>query len=99
VPNGSGNDPVSRTELKLELAELVLRLQESFVSRSHFTRVEEELQQQRLRALSREAIREMIVESLRESDARGWTTRERFIGMVLFLITAASFVLNVASVN
>jgi hypothetical protein len=74
-------------------------LQESFVSRTHFTRVEEELQQQRLRALSREAIREMIVESLRESDARGWTTRERFIGLVLFLITAASFFLNVASAN
>lgn len=45
-------------------------------------------------ALTIDNVKEIIAQALQDSAARGWTNRERLMGIVLFLVTLASFVLN-----
>lgn len=47
------------------------------------------------KALTVDNVKETIALVLRESEARGWTNRERFMGFILFGVTLASFVLNI----
>lgn len=46
-------------------------------------------------ALTVQDVNEVIAESLKSNDARGWSTKERGIQVVLFLITVATFLVTV----
>ena len=78
------------------------------VSTPHFQRLEGEIREFRhetsdaldeikTAALSPEGVKAMIASALDDASARGWTSRERWMAVALFLITLASFTINLYS--
>lgn len=49
--------------------------------------------------LTQDGVERMIAEAFKGAETRGWTSRERSMGVVLFAITLVSFLLNIASLG
>jgi hypothetical protein len=98
---------VSRDALRAELAELELRLIEKLASKSEVemlkSRVEklEELASplKEKKILTVNEVEEAISAALQSKEARGWTTRERYIGVLLFMVTIATFAIQLRGLN
>ena len=90
---------ITRDTLRAELSALELRVLERFATREDVTRLRDEVAQIRREALTAANVKDLISEVMRESETRGWSTRERMMGVVLFLVTIASFLLNLLSVQ
>lgn len=82
------DDVITREGLRAELLTLELRLIERLASADRVAALE-------VRILSPEAVRAIIAKALQDSQARGWTGRERAMGVVLFLMTVCTFALNI----
>jgi hypothetical protein len=86
-----GEKPITRDGLRAELSALELRLRDLFAPATRVDAVE-------ARLLTKEKVAEMIGEALRVSEARGWTSRERLMGVGVFLIALATLLLSAYTV-
>lgn len=62
---------------------------------TEYSRLKIELDLVKQKALAPKDIDTAVANALQNKEARGWTNRERWIGVVLFLITVSTFVLQV----
>jgi hypothetical protein len=62
---------------------------------NRFERVETRMKEMDTAALKADGVKEIIRGMLQDSETRGWTTRERMMGVAIFCITMASFALNI----
>lgn len=60
-------------------------------------RVEQDIDKLKDDALSPLAVKEMIGLALQDSSARGWTNRERYLGIVVVSVSLLTFAINVIS--
>ena len=59
-----------------------------------FRRVNQEVVELKNKALTPNDIDASVANALQNKEARGWTNRERWIGVALFLITVSTFALQ-----
>lgn len=93
---------VSRDALRAELAELELRLIEKLASKSEVEMLKQRVEKlenlaaplKEKKILTVTEVDEAIAQALQKKEARGWTSRERAIGVVLFCITVATFAIQ-----
>ena len=92
---GDGRDLVTKHYLRAELATLELRVLAMLATKTQVEKLDDRLDDVAAAALTPDAVREMISKALREAEARGWTSRERGMAIVLFLVTLGTFTLQV----
>lgn len=86
----------SRSELE-KLAARVVILESSALKRNdiEFRMFHDMVEQLSKRALTAGDVDAAIADALQSKEARGWTNRERWFGVILFGITVATFALQV----
>lgn len=80
-----------------KLARRVDRLEAQAIKRDDvdYKRTVSEIEQVKESALTETDINQAIADALQHREARGWTARERWFGVALFVITVATFAIQV----
>lgn len=93
---------ISRDALRAELAELELRLIDKLASKSEVEKLARrvEILEDRTtglkdrKILTTNDVDSAIAAALQKQEARGWTSRERWFGVVVLFITVATFAIQ-----